>query len=308
MVTSTASTIRAVSASIIQFAGVLTRSPQCAPRASGPGMGALLEPHAVVGEQTDVLHAAAEAAVQQRVQRKLPGVAGLALAQAHLARLFPALVGAVARVPPRRAVDRLAAARAPRFPLRRPAWYVRPLMRSWVGRAGVCGLAGHIILEVAVSLTAGVDSYCDYSTLVGRLVDLGYGAFVDSNDQAVIESAARMAVLTMESMVEWRGTKSAADQTLAWPRTGQDAGGVAFSGTPGQVIDCEVMLTAAAEGGPLFLTGGSDRQVVRESSDDASIEYLTSASRHFSLATALIMPFSWRVSFSGYRQVQGARG
>jgi hypothetical protein len=68
------------------------------------------------------------------------------------------------------------------------------------------------------------------------------------------------------------------------------------------------MLTAAAEGGPLFNTGGADRQVVRESSDDASVEHQTSASRHFALAVALIMPFAWRVSFSGYRQVQGARG
>jgi hypothetical protein len=160
-----------------------------------------------------------------------------------------------------------------------------------------------------VTLTVGVDSYCDYPTLDGRLVDLGYGDFLDSNDQATIESAARMAVLTMETMVEWRGSKLEESQGLAWPRTGQDASGVAFSGTPAQVVDCEVLLTGAAEAGPLFSTGGhSDRQIRRESSDDASIEYLTSASRTFTLATALITPFSWRVSFSGYRQVQGARG
>jgi hypothetical protein len=159
-----------------------------------------------------------------------------------------------------------------------------------------------------VALTVGLDSYCDYSTLVGRLVDLGFGSFVDSNDQAVLESAARMATLTLDHMVEWRGAKTDPAQVLQWPRVGTDRDGLPFDGTPGPVVDCEVLLTGAAEGGPLFLTGGSDRQVVRESSDDASIEYLTSASRHFPLAVALITPFSWRVSFSGYRQVQGVRG
>jgi methenyltetrahydromethanopterin cyclohydrolase len=98
-------------------------------------------------------------------------------------------------------------------------------------------------------------------------------------------------------------------QPLAWPRTGQDAAGLPFSGTPAQVVDCEVLLTGAHEAGPLCLTGGnSDRQVCRETADDASIEYLTSASRHFTIAVALITPFAWRVSFSGYRQVMGARG
>ena len=108
-----------------------------------------------------------------------------------------------------------------------------------------------------MALTVGVDSYCDYSTLVGHLVDLGFGSFVDSNDQATIESAARMAVLTMENLVEWRGAKVEKSQALAFPRTGRDASGVAFSGTPAQVVDCEVLLTGAAEGGPLFSTAGA---------------------------------------------------
>jgi hypothetical protein len=160
-----------------------------------------------------------------------------------------------------------------------------------------------------VALTVGGDSYCDYSTLVGRLLDLGYGSFVDGNDQTTIESAARMAVLTMENMVEWRGSKSDPDQVLQWPRTGTGAAGDTFSGTPGQVVDCQVLLTAAQESGPLFSTGGhSDRQIRRESSDDAMVEHLTSASRTFTMATALITPFAWRISFSGYRQVMAARG
>jgi hypothetical protein len=159
-----------------------------------------------------------------------------------------------------------------------------------------------------VALTVGADSYCSYDALVGRLLDLGYGSFVDSNDQVVIESAARMAVLTMESMVSWRGAKVDPAQALQWPRVLADAAGVAFAGTPGQVVDGQVLLTAAHEAGPLFSTGGSDRQIIREAADDASIEYQTSASRSFTLATALILPFAWSVSFSGYRQVQAARG
>jgi hypothetical protein len=160
-----------------------------------------------------------------------------------------------------------------------------------------------------MALVVGTDSYCDYSTLTDRLLDLGYGSFVDGNDQAIIESAARMAVLTMENMVEWRGTKTDPAQALQWPRIGTDRDGLPFDGTPAQVVDCEVLLTGAHEAGPLFGTGGhSDRQIRRESSDDAAIEYLTSASRTFTMATALITPFAWRVSFSGYRQVQGARG
>ena len=213
--------------------------------------------------------------IQPRIERERPRVAGLARQQDRPAPLFPSGVGAIGAVPPHLAVDRPAAARTRLpFPLRRPSWYVRPSMGNRVGRAGDRGAAGRPILEnVLVTLTVGLDSYCDYSTLVGRLVDLGFGSFVDTSDQAAIESAARTGVLTMETMVEWRGAKADPAQALQWPRSGTDRDGLAFSGTPAQVVDCEVLLTGAHEAGPLFSTGGhTDRQVRRESSDDASIE------------------------------------
>jgi hypothetical protein len=126
-----------------------------------------------------------------------------------------------------------------------------------------------------VSLTVGLDSYCDLATLQDRLMALGYGDFLDVHDQSAIESFARQAVLVLDTMVTWRGAKAEPDQPLQWPRTGTDRDGLAFDGTPGAIVDAEVMLCAAAADGPLLgSTGGNDpnRRVVAEHTDDAAIE------------------------------------
>jgi hypothetical protein len=65
---------------------------------------------------------------QPRIERERPRVAGLALVQDRPSRFLPALIRAVARVPPRRAVDRLAAARAP-IPRRDFALFARACYR-----------------------------------------------------------------------------------------------------------------------------------------------------------------------------------
>jgi hypothetical protein len=114
-------------------------------------------------------------------------------------------------------------------------------------------------------------------------------------------------------MVEWRGSRIDQQQALEWPRQGVDRDGLPFNGTPGPIVDSEVMLCAAAGDAPLLgSTGGNDpnRQVVRETADDAAVEFERprGRGRRYPLVIALISPWCFGASFSGFAQIQAARG
>ena len=89
--------------------------------------------------------------------------------------------------------------------------------------------------------------------------------------------------------------------------------GLAFDGTPGPVVDAQVMLTAEAGHGPLLgSTGGNDpnRQVIAERADDAAVEFerAPGRGRRYPLVIALISPWCFGASFSGFAQIQAVRG
>ena len=100
-------------------------------------------------------------------------------------------------------------------------------------------------------------------------------------------------------------------QALEWARVGTDRDGLAFNGTPGAIVDAEVMLTAAAGAGHCSVPPAVTTQTVRSSpADDAAITYerVPGRGRRYPLVVAMIAPWSFNVSFSGAAQIQGTRG
>ena len=58
-----------------------------------------------------------------------------------------------------------------------------------------------------------------------------------------------------------------AEQTLEWPRVGTDRDGLPFNGTPGAIVDAQVMLTADAAHGPLLGPPAATIPTVRSSAN-----------------------------------------
>jgi Putative DnaT-like ssDNA binding protein len=158
--------------------------------------------------------------------------------------------------------------------------YAGASIGSTVGRAGARGPAGLIILEIAlVALTVGQDTYASLDDLVEIALDYGHINYVDATDTLVQESHARSARLYLDNAYDWVGLRAVAGQTLAWPRRGVvDLDGLPIPDdhVPDAIIVAEALLMVAAGAGPLAgSSGGSgnpDREIRRESSDDANLD------------------------------------
>jgi hypothetical protein len=168
-------------------------------------------------------------------------------------------------------------------------------------------------LEIAVALVVGTDTYASLDDLVEILTDYGHGAYLDAHDTLSQEGHARSARLFLDLSYSWIGQRAVPGQSLAWPRSGAiDQGGLPIPSdlVPEAIVTAQALLMVAAGSGDLAgSTGGTDRAVIRESADDASIEYAPgSAARRYPQVSAMIRHLTTAHRLGPFRQITAARG
>jgi hypothetical protein len=167
--------------------------------------------------------------------------------------------------------------------------------------------------EIVMTLSIGLDSYADLDDLCAVASDYGHGPLIEATDDLVLEGWARQATMFLDNAYAWVGVRSVPGQPLAWPRSGavdQDGLVIPPDLVPSEIIVAQSLLMVAAGAGELAgSTGGSDRAVIRESADDASIEYAAgSADRKFPMVSGLIRHLTTSHLMGSFRQLMAARG
>jgi hypothetical protein len=165
-------------------------------------------------------------------------------------------------------------------------------------------------------LVVGLDSYASLEDLNAIAGDYGHAALIEATDDIALEGFARQAVMYLDAAYSWLGKRSVAGQPLAWPRTGiiSDLDGVPIppDAIPAEIVTAQALLMVAAGAGDLAGgTGGpgADREIIRETADDASVEYERgSSARRFPMISGLVAHLCTAHQIGPFRQIQAARG
>jgi hypothetical protein len=163
-------------------------------------------------------------------------------------------------------------------------------------------------------LVVGEDSYLDLDELIDRLVRYGYEGIVQSTDVPTLEAFARESALHLDLRFCWQGQRADVGQSMEWPRAGTyDRASVAIASTviPDEIKLAQAFLVVArAQGGPLEgPTGGTDREIASESTDDASVTYARgSFARRYPTVGRLVGHLVLYQAMGSARQVQAVRG
>jgi hypothetical protein len=164
-------------------------------------------------------------------------------------------------------------------------------------------------------LVIGQDTYASLGDLEAIAIQYGDSRWLETTEDSLLDSYARAAALYLDNAWHWLGSRSVPGQPMAWPRTGcvdRDGSQISPDVVPECIVMAQALLFVARNAGPLDGgTGGSgaDRVVLRESADDASVEYERgSAQRRYPPVSAMIGHLTIGNRIGSFRQAPGIRG